>query len=123
MTKQRLISYYSIVLGFGIAGLWMIILKNDKITEGKTEMVFHIFSEFLMATICIISGIKLRMRHKRAVALNIIGHSMIIYSVLNAAGYYSEKGEFLATTFFLVFLAVSVAIIFYNLSYPVKNNN
>ena len=120
MVRQRLISYYSIILGFGIAGLWMIILKNSEIQEGKTEMVFHLLSEFLMAAICILSGFKLLMRHKSAVPVNIIGHSMIIYSVLNAAGYYAERGEILVMVIFLALLLISTTIIFYCMFHLIK---
>lgn len=121
MKKQNLNGIYSIVLGFSIVLLWIILLKGNKVTEGKTEMVFHLFSEFLMATLCILSGFKILMKHRSAVPLNTIAHSMVIYSLLNAAGYYREKGEIPATILFLALLLISSAIIIFNLYY-LRNN-
>lgn len=112
---MKIIAYYSVFLGFMITGLWIMLLRTDAVTEGKTEIVFHLFSEFLMAVLCILSGFKMLMNHRTGTAVNIIAHSMVIYSVLNAAGYYGQKGETGMMIFFIVLLSISALIILTNL--------
>jgi len=109
---QKIISVYSIFLGLSVIGLWIMILKSGQISEGKKEMVFHLFSEFLMACLCILSGIKLLLRHNSAILVNVLAHGMVIYSVLNAAGYYGEKGSMPMTIMFLILFILSSAVIF-----------
>ncbi|HUX95333.1 MAG TPA: hypothetical protein VMV47_06345 [Bacteroidales bacterium] len=109
--NRKLIAIYSLILGFGITGLWVVIIRSGSIQEGKTEMIFHLFSEFLMAVLCILSGFKILMDHKSATDVNLIAHGMVVYSVLNAAGYYSEKGESAMVIMFILLLIISVTII------------
>jgi glucan phosphoethanolaminetransferase (alkaline phosphatase superfamily) len=120
MKIQKLTGLYSVILGFSIVVLWIMILNGNSITEGKTEMSFHLFSEFLMAALCILSGFKILMKHRGAIPVNLVAHSMVIYSLLNAAGYYGERGETPAMAFFLTILLISSAIIFYNIFYLKK---
>ncbi|MEE4286026.1 MAG: hypothetical protein V2I31_07750, partial [Mariniphaga sp.] len=52
----KLIGGYSILLGLSVIIMWIQIIMNESIPEGKTEMSFHLFSEFLMALLCLLSG-------------------------------------------------------------------
>jgi hypothetical protein len=109
--KIKIIAYYSIFLGFSVIGLWSVILKSGSLEEGKIELSFHLFSELLMATLCILSGFKLLFRHKRAIPINILANGMIIYSVINAAGYYGERGEIIFLIMFMALVIISALII------------
>jgi hypothetical protein len=74
-------------------------------------MSFHIFSELLMALICVVSGILLVLGHRLGRSLSIAGLSMILYSVLNAAGYFGERGEWMLTAMFIgLFVITSTAL-------------
>lgn len=110
--KTRVIGIYSILLGMSVIGLWLMILNNQVLPEGRIEMAFHLFSEFLMATICIAGGILLLRRNKAGKPFTLVGLSMVIYSVLNAAGYYGEKHEMpMALMFIVLFLVTAVALL------------
>lgn len=91
--KTKIIAIYSIFIGISVISMWGVILSGQVVPEGPIEMSFHLFSEFLMAVLCIVSGILMLKRKAVGRLLNIAGLSMVIYSVLNAAGYYGEKGE------------------------------
>ena len=80
--KIKLIAYYSIVLGISVIGLWIMILKIGSVTEGRTEMAFHLLSEFLMAVLCILSGFKLLMNHRRSKGVNILASTQQLMPVL-----------------------------------------
>jgi hypothetical protein len=88
--KNKIVGYYSIFLGISIIAMWLAILTNEKPPEGIIEMSFHLFSEFLMACICILSGILLIKNNLLGKLLNFLGLGMVLYSVVNAAGYYGQ---------------------------------
>ena len=107
-TKQS-IGLYSIFLGVSVLIMWIFILLTEPLQEGKKEMVFHLFSELIMAVLCITSGFILLKKGKKY--LNIAAHAMIIYSVINAAGYYIQRGDQLMTTFFVILFLISILIL------------
>jgi len=126
------------ILGAAVVVMWLMILFRQTVGEGNTEMTFHLVSEFVMASICLGSGICLfrgkcllrgewltRGTHpvnglRRAILANLVGHSMVVYSVLNAAGYYAERGEGSMVLVFLVLLMLSAAMlaIHFSISLP-----
>jgi hypothetical protein len=91
--KIRFISFYLFFIGISVIGMWLKILQTQTPPEGETEFSFHLFAEFLMATVCIVSGFLQLLKAKFAKPMSIAGLSMVIYSVLNAAGYYGERGR------------------------------
>jgi hypothetical protein len=110
--KLRVIGIYSIFIGMSVIGLWLMILNNQVLPEGRTELAFHLFSEFFMATICIAGGILLLRKNRVGKPFTIIGLSMVIYSVLNAAGYYAEKHEIPMAVMFIVLFLVTASALF-----------
>jgi len=64
-----------------------------------------------MVLFCFVSGILILEKHPLGNILNIIGLSMILYSVLNAAGYYSERNDLtLKVLFTLLFLVSGITL-------------
>jgi hypothetical protein len=114
--KRKFIAWYSIFLGFSVIFLWIFILKPQTQNEGRLEMGFHLMSEFLMACFCIVSGIKMLLDHKESFLINSTAHGMVVYSVVNAAGYYGEKGNWPMTIMFLSLLCISLLILIINFS-------
>ena len=110
--KSKIIAYYSIFIGVSVMALWIMILLNQNLSEGKLELSFHLFSEFLMALICLVSGIIILRKKTIGKLINILGLGMVIYSVLNAAGYYGEKNDYsMMTMFIILFILTSTAIL------------
>lgn len=111
----RIIGYYSIFLGISVLTMWIKILLNETIPEGKTEMSFHLFSEFLMASICLSSGLLLVIFKYKGLKSNIMAHSMIVYSLINAMGYYAERDEKSTIVLFIILALLSFLILAYHL--------
>jgi hypothetical protein len=110
--KTRIIAYYSIFIGISVLAMWTMILLTETPPEGKTELSFHLTSEFLMALLCLVSGLLMLKNKPASKLLNIMGLGMVIYSVLNAAGYYGEKNETpMMIMFIVLFILTSVAIL------------
>ena len=111
--KNKIIALYSIFLGFSVIGMWIMLLITEPVPEGKTEMAFHLTSEIIMALLCITGGIHWLLNWKYAKTIIVVGFGMIIYSVLNAAGYYAERNNFSFVVLFIIILTVTlVAIVF-----------
>lgn len=113
--KTKIVAYYSIFIGISVIAMWVMILLTETTPEGKTELSFHLFSEFLMALLCLVSGILLLRNKPMTKLLNILGLGMVIYSVLNAAGYYGEKNEIPMMIMFIVLLILTTIAIFLHL--------
>lgn len=110
--KTKIVAYYSIFIGISVIAMWIMILLTETPPEGKTELSFHLLSEFLMALLCIGSGILLLINRPMSRLLNMLGLGMVIYSVLNAAGYYGEKNEMPMMILFIVLLIFTTLAIF-----------
>jgi len=113
--KPKIIGVYSIIIGISIIILWVGILLSNSISEGSIEISFHLVSELLMAISCIISGFLILKESKLGKGLNIIAHGMVLYSVLNATGYYGQKGYFLFIIVFLILFFLSSLVLIYHL--------
>ena len=114
--KNIIIGIYSLVIGVAVITMWLIIMRGSSLAEGKIELSFHLASEFLMATFCIVSGILVLRRKHPGRLLNMAALGMMIYSVLNAAGYYGDRGETAAMIMFIVLAALTLLI--FRLHFP-----
>jgi len=86
-------------------------LLNKDIPEGKWELSFHLISEFIMALLCLLSGVMLLKNKPYGIFLNTLGLGMVVNSVLNAAGYYAEKNDHAMMILFLVLCMLTIAAI------------
>jgi uncharacterized membrane protein len=111
----KLIGGYSILLGLSVIIMWIQIIMNESIPEGKTEMSFHLFSEFLMALLCLLSGFLLIRQKPKGQITNATAHAMVVYSLINAIGYYAERNEKNMVVLFIILAIVSFIILFYHL--------
>lgn len=105
------LSVYSLIVGFGVIGIWVMILIEGNLKEGWMALGFHLFSEYLMALILLISGILMLRRIQIGIALNLIGLGMLLYSVINAAGYYGQEGNVPMLVMFVVLAFLTIGAI------------
>jgi phosphotransferase system glucose/maltose/N-acetylglucosamine-specific IIC component len=111
--KTRIISYYSVFLGISIVAMWILILSSQEIAEGPAEFSFHLCAEFLMALACMAGGVMFLKNYRFGQGVLTAGHGMVVYSVLNAAGYYAERdGTGFAVMFMVLLLFSAVTLIF-----------
>ena len=108
--KSWIIGIYSVFIGISVIAMWIMILITETPPEGKTELSFHLVSDFLMAFICLVSGILMLRKTNYAVMLNIMGLGMVIYSVINAAGYYAERNDTKMTIMLLLILVFTLSV-------------
>ncbi len=109
---------YAIVIGLGIIGLWLMLYLTNQIPELKTEPVaikFHVTAEMIMGVLSLLSGIFLLVGLSWAPYFFILAMGLIIYAVINSAGYYGQRKQWLFVIMFGVILVASVTLVILNL--------
>ena len=104
---KRIEAVYSIVIGISILGMWSMILLTGGISEPPIEISLHLISEFSMAILLLISGISILRGKIYGKTIFLISNGMLIYSVLNAAGYYGQRNNFAMVGMFVVIFIIS----------------
>ncbi|KUO76396.1 MAG: hypothetical protein APF77_06775 [Clostridia bacterium BRH_c25] len=108
---RKIAAVYSILIGISVLCMWGMIILTGGIIEGPIQISFHLVSEFLMAILLIISGIGLLKSKKYGNKVFFISNGMLIYSVLNAAGYYGQQSNFAMLFMFIVIFIISLGFI------------
>ena len=121
--KIKIVGYYSIFIGIAVIAMWTMILFTQNPPEGRTELSFHLLSEFIMAFLCLLSGILILKNNPLGKFLSILGLGMVIYSVLNAAGYYGENNDLQIMIMFIALLILTSIVVVINFKsiFPAKS--
>lgn len=104
---RRLEAIYSIVIGVSVIGMWSMTLMTGGISEKPIEISLHLISEFSMAILLLISGISILRGKIYGRTIFLISNGMLVYSVLNAAGYYGQRNNFAMVGMFAVIFVIS----------------
>lgn len=108
---KQILAIYCLVIGAAVLVMWSLILAGGNLPEGKIALGFHLYSEFAMAVICLTGGVMLLLNRRFSRETCLAGLAMVVYSTLNAAGYYGQKGEYAAMGMFVVLFVLTVMVI------------
>ena len=106
------------VIGVGIVGLWAMLLQTKQVPELKTEPVaikFHMTAEMTMGILSLMSGVFLLIGFSWAPHFFILGQGLVIYAVINSAGYYGQKKQWPFVMMFGVILIASASLAILNI--------
>ncbi|NPD90588.1 MAG: hypothetical protein HGN29_17895 [Asgard group archaeon] len=95
-------------------GIWILLLVTKQVPEIKTapvDITLHIIAEYITGFLSIISGILLLINIAWAGTLFIAAIGMVIYAVINAAGYYGQKKEWSFVIMFGTLLISAVILL------------
>ena len=109
---------YAIVIGIGIIGLWTMLSLTRQVPELKTEPVaikFHITAEIIMGILSLISGIFLLIGFSWAPYFFVLAMGLVIYAVINSAGYYGQRKQWAFVIMFGIILIASVSLVILNI--------
>ncbi len=121
---KKIIAIYSFILGIAVIVMWINILLTQDLPEGMLELGFHLYAEFAMAIICLVSAVMLWRNKRFAVETNMGGLGMAVYSVVNAAGYYAQRGgNQIMILFIIIFVLTVLAICGHYFSKPARDNS
>ncbi|MFX0137868.1 MAG: hypothetical protein ACFFDN_29775 [Candidatus Hodarchaeota archaeon] len=113
MVIEIIASIYCILIGIAIIIMWILLIRRREVPELNTQptrIYFHLVSEFLTGIILIIGGIGLLINQTWGLAIFFLSLGMVIYSMINAAGYYGQLKEWPMFIMFIVFTIVSALI-------------
>ena len=109
---------YAIIIGAGIIGLWAMLVRTKQVPELKTEPVaikFHIAAEMTMGILSLMSGVFLLIGVSWAPYFFILAQGLVIYAVINSAGYYGQKKQWPFVIMFGVILIASASLAILNI--------
>ena len=109
---------YAIIIGIGIITLWVMLLRTYQVPELNSEPIaikFHITAEMTMGIVSLISGIFLLIGFSWALYFFILAMGLIIYAVINSAGYYGQRKKWSFVIMFGIILITSVSLVLLNL--------
>ncbi|KAB1198436.1 MULTISPECIES: hypothetical protein [Haloferax] len=96
MNWHRVVAVYALAAGAAILGLWTVLVMTEQVTELRTEpfsMFTHLVAEGFTAVTLLSAGLGLLRRKEWAQPLCLVGFGMLLYSVINSAGYYAQLGQ------------------------------
>ncbi len=112
--KIRRIAYYCIVVGALMVIQWSLFLITGNVPELETEtlaIAFHLAAELTTAAALILAGIGLLRRAGWALPVSLLALGMLIYTVINSAGYFAEQGVWGMVAMFGILLALTALCI------------
>jgi hypothetical protein len=107
-------------------GMWGVLLISGNIPEIKNEplnITFHLFSEFMTAGMLLISGIGILAKRAWSEKLFVLSTGALLYSTLNAAGYYGQDGNLGMLIMFTVIFILGVLFMFQYFHSRVNRND
>ena len=110
---ELIASIYIILIGIAMLCMWLLLLIKREVPDLKTkptQIFFHLIAEFLTSIMLIIGGIGYLMNQPWGVALFFIAVGMVIYSTINAAGFYGQLKDWPMFITLIVFTFISLLI-------------
>ena len=104
----------AIVIGIGIIGLWLMLYLTKQIPELNSEPIaiaFHMTAETTMGILSLLSGIFLLIDLSWAPYFFVLSMGLVIYAVINSAGYYGQRKQWSFVIMFGIILAASVSLV------------
>jgi hypothetical protein len=106
---------FSIFVGVLMIGQWTFSLASRKVPEIVTEtraIGFHLAAEFLTAAVLIVAGIALLAQSLLGYPLALLALGMLVYTSINSAGYFAQRGQWLVVMMFGGILILAFASIY-----------
>ena len=91
-----LASVFTIIVGLGMIGQWLLSYGSQKIPELETEPIriwFHIAAEMMTALCLIAGGVGLLVQADWGRTLFHISMGMLFYTAIVSPGYFAQKGQ------------------------------
>lgn len=111
---MRFAGIYGITVGILVLIEWVYFLVAAHVPEMETApfaIMFHLTAEFMTGVITIAGGVAVLRRKPWAARLYYLASGMLIYAVINSAGYFVQLQQWpLAIMFAVLFLLAVVSV-------------
>ncbi len=105
---------YGIIVGICMITMWTLLLITKQVPEIHTEPIrisTHIASEFITAILLLLGGITSIQKVTWGPRVHTFSLGMLLYSVLNAGGYYLQLGEYAMAVMFTCLFATTLVFL------------
>lgn len=102
---------FAIFIGIAMIGMWAILLLAGQVPEWSgrpIETTIHLTAEIITALFLVASGAGLVTRQKWARDVYLFSMGLLMYSVIQAAGYYIQRGQLTFVGMFAVFALLAM---------------
>lgn len=110
-TRTRILPWFLIVVGAMIAGFWIVLVGAGNVAEieaGDRDIWFHLAAESITAALLIMSGALTLRGERPGRHIAGIGLGALLYTTINSAGFYADRGEWEVVTMFMALAAATV---------------
>ena len=114
MEMKKKIAIYPVIIGLLMVGMWTVLLTTGQVMETGTaplEISYHLVSEFLTAFLLVIGGYGLYTGRGWGFGIFLVSMGMLLYSVINATGYYAGQGEIAMVGMFTVLTVLTALLL------------
>ena len=101
---------YALCVGVLMLVQWAFFLLTGNVPELETtpwSIAFHLAAEFLTAILLIISGMMLIRKHLLGKHIFLLAVGMVVYAMVNSAGYFAQSGDWIFVMMFGVLLVLA----------------
>jgi hypothetical protein len=115
---RRASAAFSLVLGFSIVLIWLVLLIGGdeevatSLSATPIEMGTHIVVELITAAVLIVIGFGLWAKKVWSRTWFFFGTGLLTYSVISAAGFYGQRGEYVPAGMFVGILVLGIVFTF-----------
>jgi hypothetical protein len=106
-------SIYTIIIGIAMLCMWIFLLGKREVpdlTTKPTQIFFHLIAEFLTSIMLLVGGFGLFTDQSWGTVIFYIAIGMVIYSTINAAGFYGQLKDWPMFIMLIVFTIISLLI-------------
>jgi len=117
MKLRKTIAIYSIIVGIGMLGIWIVQLATGQAPELQTapiEIAMAITADWLTAIMLLVAGVGLLSERTWAYKLYLFALGMLVYSVLISSGYFAQLGDTIFVVLFAVLFVLSALFVISN---------
>ena len=115
MLKRNLIIFYSLLMGLGMLGIWVMLLLTGQVPELASEpyrILLHIAAEMLSGMLLLAGGFALWAKKAWAVSLHRFSLGLLLYAAVQAPGYYAQLGQWGPVYMFAVLVLITIWVYF-----------
>ena len=118
MNLRKASATFSLIVGFSIVLIWLILLiggdgeVSDSLNSTPIEMGTHIAVELITASVLLVVGFGLWAKKVWSRTWFFFGMGLLAYSVISAAGFYGQRGEYVPTGMFVGILVLGIVFAF-----------
>lgn len=109
--RHRVSAYYGIAVGVLMLAQWLFFIAAGEVTEFEDEpfgTALHIAAEAVTALALISSGYGLLKGQRRAQPLHLVALGMLLYAIIQAAGYFIDERAWPLVVMFAVLFALTL---------------